>query len=133
MWFKKDKHSDGHSEPINPDFAPNSAELYHFARKFRKRRARQRWLTGLFLLLPIATVGTVYWFRHLLFREGDWQQPSVILLVIFALLVVAELAILAISLANWRCSHCENLAPLRPHPARCKHCSAPLRSSEISD
>jgi len=100
-------------------------------RKFHKRRRRQRWLLLLFLLLPAVTAGMVYWNRKILFQEGQWQHPSIILLVIMTLLVIAEIAISAISLVNWRCPHCENLAPLRPHPLRCNHCKAPLRSSEL--
>jgi len=132
MWFKK-KTDSSNSAHINPDYEPNAAEKAHFVRKFRHRRKRQRWLLTLFLLLPTITAGGIYWQRAHLFRDGEWQHPSIILLVFIAMFVIAELATLAMTLVNWRCSHCEHLAPWRPHPARCKHCNAPLRSSELSD
>ena len=131
MWFDN-KGSRRHSTVKNRDYAPNSAETAHFARKFRKRRRFQRWLVALFLLLPLATVGAIYWYREELFLDGQWQHPSVVTLVIIAMFIVAELAVITISLVNWRCSHCERLAPFRPHPQQCGHCGAPLRSSELS-
>ena len=135
MWFSKDKNkkkTSGSATAINPSYAPNVVEEAHFVRKFRKRRRMQRWYMGAFFLLPLITAGSIYWFRHQLFRDGDWQHPSVITLIMLLMFVVFELAIIAVSLVNWRCSHCEHLAPLRPHPLRCKHCSAPLRSDQLS-
>ena len=135
MWFGKDKKktsSGSKATAINPNFAPNVVEEAHFVRKFRKRRRLQRWFLLLFFMLPPVIAGSIYWFRHQLFRDGDWLHPSIITLVILLMFVVFELAIIAVSLVNWRCSHCEHLAPMRPHPPRCKHCSAPLRSDQLS-
>ena len=134
MWFGKDKtkKSSGGATAINPNFAPNVVEEAHFVRKFRKRRKMQRWFLAGFFLLPLITAGSIYWFRHQLFRDGDWHHPSIITLVMLLMFVVFELAIIAVSLVNWRCSHCEHMAPLRPHPPRCKHCTAPLRSDQLS-
>lgn len=135
MWFGKDKKkqsSGSGATAINPDFAPNVVEEAHFVRKFRKRRKLQRWFMAAFFLLPVLTVVGVYFSRQQLFRDGDWHHPSVMTLIVLLMFVVFELAIIAVSLVNWRCSHCEHLAPLRPHPPRCKHCDAPLRSDQLS-
>ena len=134
MWFKKKKDADkdkNKDKPryINPGFAPNRAEESHFIRKFYKRRVRQRWLLLLFFVLPPVTLGAIVHFREFLFLEGNWRDPSVVTVVMLAMLFMAELAIIAISLVNWRCPHCETMAPLRPHPYQCKHCKARLRFS----
>lgn len=135
MWFKKkkDKKDLPRRKLINPDYAPNKAEIAHFVRKFYKRRIRQRWLALLFLALPSGAVWGLFEFRTDLFHEGNWRDPSLITLVLLGMLVAAEVAVVAISLFNWRCPHCENLAPLRPHPYTCTHCSAPLRFTPPSD
>jgi hypothetical protein len=136
MWFKKKKDADKNKDKpryINPGFAPNRAEESHFIRKFYKRRVRQRWLFLLFFVLPPATLGVIYHFRELLFLDGNWKDPSVVTVVILAMLFMAELAIIAISLVNWRCPHCETMAPLRPHPYQCKHCKARLRFSRLRE
>ena len=134
MWFGKDKKkkSSGSATAINPDYAPNVVEEAHFVRKFRKRRKMQRWFLAGFFTLPLITAGGIYGFRHFLFRDDDWHHPSVLTLIVLLMFVVFELALMAVSLVNWRCSHCEHLAPLRPHPPRCKHCDAPLHYDQLS-
>lgn len=133
MWFQKKKQERSRRQLINPDYAPNKAEEAHFIRKFRKRRIRQRWLLVLFACLPLLTVWAGFHYREELFLEGNWRDPSVITVVLMGMLVVAELGVIAISLFNWRCPHCENPAPLRPHPYECSHCGARLRFTKLSD
>ena len=132
MWFKKDKQH-GRSRMLNPSYGPNKAEVAHFVRKFRKRRMRQRWLSLLFFLLPAILVASFQHFRESLFRDGNWSEPSVMTVVIVGLLIIAEVAIIVISVVNWRCPHCENRVPYRPHPMQCEHCGAKLRFTKTSE
>ena len=131
MWFRN-KNRRTRRGLKNPDYSPNRAEVAHYVRRFRKRRLIQRGLLLLFLGLPAALAASMILKREEMFRDGNWMQPSIITLVIVGLFVVAEIAIIVLTLINWRCPHCESRVQFRPHPKTCRHCGAKLRFTSTS-